>query len=163
LAYVRLQIVMWLRNVNTLQTGYPRVQALSQGRVGHAFSHRHMPHSSRSRLPARDGLRHCHMFQSSGPCLPTWEGSSAAASSTALDPTSQHGRARMLPHGSGKAVFPTAPGPAPPCGRAPVLPRTPRLLIPPPHIEGSGAATCPMALSRMRAMKINNKKPWLRS
>jgi hypothetical protein len=80
------------------------------------------------------------MHYSTGSCLPAWEGSGVVACPTALDPTS------LL-------------------GRAPALPRVPRIQIMCPcsgwlrrcHVshgsgsclsaqEGSGAATCPAAL-----------------
>jgi hypothetical protein len=99
--------------------------------------------------PCSGGLRHCHVSRGTGSRLPAREGSDAATCPAASYPTS------LL-------------------GRAPVLPRVPRLRTLPPYSrglqcchmhrgsgprlpvrEGSGVATCPVALSRPRTSGIN--------
>jgi hypothetical protein len=94
------------------------------------------------------GLQCSHVSHGSGSYLPTWEGSSAS-------------------------TCPASPNPAFLLGRAPALPRVPRLCILPPcsgglrrcHMphstglrllaqEGSNAATCPVALCGSQTSRI---------
>jgi hypothetical protein len=81
----------------TLQTGYPRIQDLSQDRARHAFTHHHMAHSSRSCLPVWDGLQCCCVSCSTEPCRPTRESSDAATCLIVPDPTSRLGKALVQP------------------------------------------------------------------
>jgi hypothetical protein len=66
--------------------------------------------------------------------------------SAAPDPTTQHGRARVLPR-------------VPLLQRAPVQSHIPRLQIPPHHAGGLWCSHVPMTLSGLWAMRINNNNP----
>jgi hypothetical protein len=64
------------------------------------------------------------------------------------------------------AMYPTAPDLASLLGRAPMLPHAPRLRIPPPVREGSGAAMCLVALdpvSLLGKAPMLPCAPWIRT
>jgi hypothetical protein len=93
--------------------------------------------SSKSRQRTGHASAHCH---------PAREGSSATTCSAAPDPTTQHGRARVLPR-------------VPQLQRAPVQSCIPRLRTPPHHAGGLWCSHVPMTLSGLWAMRINNNNP----
>jgi hypothetical protein len=92
------------------------------------------------RLESKTRKTYCHMPYITGSCLPAWEGSGAATCSTAPDHASLLGRAPTLPRAPRLRILPLCSGGLWCChvsyGSGSYLPTR----------EGSGAATCPAAL-----------------
>jgi hypothetical protein len=94
-----------------------------------------LPRATRLRTspPCSGGLRCCHVPHGSGPRLSAWEG-------------------------SGAAMCHTAPNPAYLLGRAPVLPRVPRLRILPPCSLLEGGWRCHVSHDSQRVADLKNKE-----
>jgi hypothetical protein len=79
--------------VGTLQTGYPYIQVLSQGKERDVYPRIATCTAASDPAFCQGGLRHRHVLSGFGPHLPAREGSSATMCTMAPDPASLQRRA----------------------------------------------------------------------